>query len=151
MAGPTTFPQKDQLQLELVPASIRPVWRQHSSPTTCSDYEKGLRKFAEFLRQQRRQPLKPKTIQWQQYIGSLSAGLQENVRDFCPSACVSGKKSSASSGLCHVKTRADQWVGVLNLAWICFSFGTGGVLPFEQGPGHSPPNVKDCRIRTYVL
>jgi site-specific recombinase XerD len=53
-----------------------------SSPTTRLSYRKGLRKFARFLRTQRRQSDKPKEIRWDTYIGSLSQQLQEDVSEF---------------------------------------------------------------------
>jgi site-specific recombinase XerD len=52
------------------------------SPSTFRGYEKGLRKFAEFLRYQRRLPPMPKKIDWQHFLAPLPGCLQENVRDF---------------------------------------------------------------------
>jgi site-specific recombinase XerD len=54
----------------------------HPSRATREGYGKGLRKFAEFLRRQRRQPDRAKAIRWETYIGPLSTQLQEDVREF---------------------------------------------------------------------
>jgi site-specific recombinase XerD len=56
--------------------------RRFPDSSTRLEYRKGLRKFAEFLRTQRRQPGKPKEIRWDTYIGPLSSQLQEDVREF---------------------------------------------------------------------
>jgi integrase/recombinase XerD len=57
------------------------VQERFSSPTTRSGYEKGLRKFAQYLDRQHGRE-KPKEIHWETYIGPLSSQLQEDVREF---------------------------------------------------------------------
>ncbi|MBI4733106.1 MAG: tyrosine-type recombinase/integrase [Chloroflexi bacterium] len=56
--------------------------QRHSSPATCSGYQKGLCKLAEYIRLRNRCPEKPKELHWEHYIGSLPACLQTDVREF---------------------------------------------------------------------
>jgi site-specific recombinase XerD len=64
--------------LALIKVHIR---ERFSSSTTRSGYEKGLRKFVEYLDRQHGRE-KPKEIHWETYIGPLSRQLQEDVREF---------------------------------------------------------------------
>ena len=52
------------------------------SPNTRADYQKGLKKFTEYLRLRFGRPQKAKELHWDYHIGSLPAELQQDIRDF---------------------------------------------------------------------
>jgi len=52
------------------------------SPNTRADYRKGLLKFADFVRLKLGHPHRPRELRWAEHIGSLSASLQQDIRDF---------------------------------------------------------------------
>jgi hypothetical protein len=52
------------------------------SPNTLTEYHKGMRKFAEYLRLRNHYPPKPMVINWNFFTASLPAWLQDDIRQF---------------------------------------------------------------------
>jgi integrase/recombinase XerD len=83
------------------------------APSTQASYHKGLQKFADYLRLRCHRPKKEKELPWEYTIGSLSPGLQSDVRVFlrhCQRAWEMEKRFERGRDLLYGLSRSLRWI-----------------------------------------